>query len=124
MSAYEDILGVCVGAYYWGDSVDPIPEYLDFIADIDLAEPDYSFDLLRIYVRKHDGMLLWATDSGCSCPSPFEDVRVGDLRESTSATLLDTFMGEWEQGYSGHSEAEVRKEIGDAIREAKTRGAR
>lgn len=123
-NTYEDILDVYVGAYYWGDDRDPIPEHLDLIADIDLTEPNYSFDLLRIYVRRHDGALLWATDSGCSCPSPFEDVKVGDLRESTLATLLDTFMADWERGYSGYPEAQVRKSIGAALREARARGAR
>lgn len=124
MSTYEEIQGLLLGGWS-DDSQAAISEHLDLIEDIDLAEPDYSFDLLRIYLRKSDGMLLWATDSGCSCPSPFENTTVGELRESTSATLLDTFMGEWEEEvhYSGHPAAVIRRSIADAVREAVKRGA-
>jgi hypothetical protein len=36
-----------------------------------LSEPDYSFDILAVWADA-DGFYL-GTDSGCSCPSPFED---------------------------------------------------
>ncbi len=124
MTTYDEIQDFLIGG--WGAGEAQISEHLALIADVDLAEPDYSFDLLRIYLRKHDGMLLWATDSGCSCPSPFEDTKVSDLRESTAATLLDTFMSEWEREthYSGYPAAVIRKSIADAVREAVKRGAR
>lgn len=132
---YEDILDYNLGGYYWGAKPNPehlIAEHLDFVADVDLAEPDYSFDLLRIYVRKSDGMLLWATDSGCSCPSPFEDVRVKDLRESTLATLADAYFAQAGgrhdhdagRSYYAHPEARVRTSIREALKVAKERGAR
>lgn len=128
MSTYDEIQGLCVGGWSWSvdDPQTRIAEHLELIADIDLADPDYSFDLLRIYLRKADGMLLWATDSGCSCPSPFEDTKVSDLRESTAVTLLDTFMGEWEEEvhYGGHPAAVIRRAIAAAVRDAVTRGAR
>jgi hypothetical protein len=125
VTTYDEIQPLLVGG--WSDDAQAkIAEHLDLVADIDLAEPDYSFDLLRIYLRRADGMLLWATDSGCSCPSPFEDTKVSDLRESTAATLLDTFMGEWEEEvhYSGYPAAKIRRAIADAVREAVNRGAR
>lgn len=106
------------------EDVAKIAEHLDFVADVELSSESYEFDLLRIYVRRHDGMLLWATDAGCSCPSPFEGESVADLRESTSATLLDTVMADFTSGYHSNPEAEVRKDISDAIREAVKRGAR
>lgn len=119
---YDDILNLVVGG--WGADDDRIAAHLAFIADIDLAEPDYSFELLRIYVRRSDGMLLWATDSGCSCPSPFEDVTVSELRESTLATFTDTFLRDYEPGYSGNSVAEVRRDITAALKVAKEQGAK
>lgn len=125
---YEDILGHTLdGGWSSGGRASEVEQHLDFIADIDLAEPDYSFDLLRIYVRRNDGMILWATDSGCSCPSPFESVTVGELKEATTSTPVDTFIREsgWAaDGYSSTSEAELRADISAALREAKTRGAR
>lgn len=124
MSTYEDILDRTVGGYWQADSEDLIAEHLDFIEDIDISEPDYSFDLLRVYVRKSDGMILWATDSGCSCPSPFEDVRVSDLRESTLATFEDAYFNSGEYNDWGYPEARVRASIRDALTVAKVRGAR
>jgi hypothetical protein len=41
------------------------------IAEADLSEPDYSFDILAVWADAN-GFYL-GTDSGCSCPSPFED---------------------------------------------------
>lgn len=124
MSTYDEIQDALIGG--WSDDAQAkVAEHLDLIGDIDLSEPCYDFDLLRIYLRRADGMLLWATDSGCSCPSPFEDTRVRELRESTAATLLDTFMGEWEKEvHYGHPAAVIRKSIADAVREAVKRGAR
>jgi len=124
---YEDILDRTLGGWWDSGLEAEMNQHLDFIADIDLSEPDYSFDLLRIYVRRHDGMILWATDSGCSCPSPFEEVAVRDLKEATLATPVDTFIREsgWTaDGYSTVPEADLRKDIGDALREAAKRGAR
>jgi hypothetical protein len=42
-------------------------------------DPDYDFDMLVVW-RHEDGTLYWAHDSGCSCPTPFEDYnRLSDL---------------------------------------------
>lgn len=48
------------------------------IASIE-KEPDYDFDMVVVW--KHEaGTVYWAADSGCSCPSPFEDYhRLEDL---------------------------------------------
>jgi hypothetical protein len=94
MTAYHDILDLRIGAWYWdsddGPSIEErIAEHLTFIGDIDLAEPDYSFHILRLYVRKSDGVILYGTDSGCSCPSPFEDMKVSELKETSLARVAD-----------------------------------
>ncbi len=43
------------------------------VVEVNLSEPDYSFDLLVVWKHEESGKLYWAQDSGCSCPSPFED---------------------------------------------------
>jgi hypothetical protein len=50
------------------------PEKLDLkvLVDFWLSEPDYDFNILCVWKHKN-GKLYWAQDSGCSCPSPFED---------------------------------------------------
>ncbi len=52
------------------------------------GEADYSFDLTRVWKHTLTGDLYCADDSGCSCPSPFEDTQVKDL---TPITKLQDF---------------------------------
>ncbi len=47
------------------------------------ADLDYEFDMLVVWQHK-DGRVFYASDSGCSCPSPFED-----YNSLESLTLLD-----------------------------------
>lgn len=101
MSNYEDILDLCPGS--WTVAEDRIAEHLDWLGDIDLAEPDWSFDLLRIYRRKSDGVYLWATDSGCSCPSPFEDIPIKEFAEANSAAALLSAVDETLRTYGNSS---------------------
>lgn len=58
---------------YYDDNIYYSPEKhgLKLIAEVDLSEPCYSFDKLAVW-RDDEGFYL-ATDSGCSCPSPFEN---------------------------------------------------
>lgn len=57
----------------WDDNVYYHPERygLRSVAEFELSEPSYSFDTLAVW--KGDKGLYLATDSGCSCPSPFEN---------------------------------------------------
>jgi len=41
------------------------------VAEHDLTEPNYSFDMIVAW-RDERGVYL-GTDSGCSCPAPFEN---------------------------------------------------
>lgn len=43
---------------------------LEPIGEIEWTEPDYSFDFTVVW--KKDSDYYFASDSGCSCPSPFE----------------------------------------------------
>jgi hypothetical protein len=55
------------GVYY-----SPADFGLEIVAEIDNDEP-YEFDMVVVW-RDVDGRLWGAHDSGCSCPTPFEDV--------------------------------------------------
>lgn len=50
------------------------------IAEVELSEPCYSFDMLVVW-KDAQGNKYSAQDAGCSCPSPFEDY--------TSIEMLD-----------------------------------
>jgi hypothetical protein len=51
------------------------PEHFELepVAEIDYSDGDYCFDLRVVWAHRPSGRLLTARDSGCSCPSPFED---------------------------------------------------
>lgn len=46
------------------------------------TDRDYGFDMFIIFL-KEDDTLWWATDSGCSCPTPFENINENDLSPIT-----------------------------------------
>lgn len=56
----------------------------------------WSFNYLAVW-QHEDGRVFWAQDSGCSCPSPFEDYNsLDDLDEVTDDTW-DVFQVAVEQ---------------------------
>ena len=55
------------------------------VGEIELSEPCYSYDTLMV-LRNEQGYYL-ATDSGCSCPTPFEDYR--SLADATGPLTAD-----------------------------------
>jgi len=46
----------------------------------------YEFDMLIVWIKTDDKTLWWATDSGCSCPTPFSPGR-HDLDEITKESF-------------------------------------
>lgn len=84
--------------------------------EIHLSEPDYSFDLLGIW--EEDGGFFIATDSGCSCPSPWEShtkddltgpLTLDQLAEEATSLVEDSYM----PGYG----AEELQEVLDRLRQ-------
>lgn len=74
---------------------------LEKVAEIDFSDGNYCFDYRVVWRRLSDGKLLSARDSGCSCPSPFEDVNVKDLQEVESTSWLREEIAEdSKSGYS------------------------
>ena len=49
------------------------PETLEQVGGLDEPDLSYEFHVLGVWRYKPTGDLYWTTDSGCSCPSPFED---------------------------------------------------
>lgn len=76
-------------------------DLVEYVVDVDMTEESYSFDILRVG-RDRDGALWWARDSGCSCPTPFEDVEFRPIREP----------GDWD---AVQAEAEGCLEAVDAV---------
>lgn len=49
------------------------------VDSVDWEEEPYEFNMTRVYQQISTGDLFYATDMGCSCPSPFEDTEESDL---------------------------------------------
>lgn len=47
----------------------------------------YEFDMLIVWIKTDDKTLWYATDSGCSCPTPFDPGRC-DLQEITKENFF------------------------------------
>lgn len=59
------------------------------IGCLDDPEASYSFDYLIVW-KHEDGRVFYAEDSGCSCPSPFEDfTKLEDATEVTDANWAE-----------------------------------
>lgn len=64
---------------------DPEKFGLTIVGEIDRAD-SYEFDKFVVW-RKADGSTWYCTDSGCSCPSPFEDEGINDLQPFSEEAL-------------------------------------
>lgn len=85
---------------------------LELIDSVDDYDANYSFDIMAVWRRKSDGSLFYGHDSGCSCPTPFEDVRgLHDLKPLTDANfeqfkaeLAEHCWGEWRRPSDGDAQ--------------------
>ena len=84
---------------------------LELVVEVDLAEPDYSFDLLCIWRHTKTGKLYMATDSGCSCPIPFEFVKFEDLTPVDNARQVEFIMEETGNGVQPYVPLGRRKTV-------------
>lgn len=69
------------------------------IADVEWDHESYQFNMTRVYVEDSTGRLFYAEDSGCSCPSPFEDTTVEEL--TPIDRLQDWYSHVEDRTYSG-----------------------
>jgi len=55
-----------------------------------LYEPDLSYEFNQLQVWKHEASntVFWAKDSGCSCPSPFENYYFDTDTNDTNCEVL------------------------------------
>ncbi|WDM16722.1 hypothetical protein J3S85_37795 [Streptomyces lavenduligriseus] len=68
---------------------------LTVVGEVDTAG-GYEFNMLVVWVRDEDSAMFWSTDSGCSCPSPFEDVEgVDGLTPVTDVSQFSSEARKW-----------------------------
>lgn len=69
---------------------------LKLVGSLDQADLCYEFNTLIVLESNQSGKLYWATSSGCSCPTPFEEYHFrndddNDLNALNEQTL-DSFI--------------------------------
>jgi hypothetical protein len=79
---------------WYGNDVYSAPEKhgLELLGEVEWTEGSYEFDLTAVWKDKESGRLFWASDSGCSCPSPFEDFTSRDQLFTGTADELDDYL--------------------------------
>lgn len=89
---------------------------LEIFAEIS-ADLSYEFDILLVLKDKQTGKLYFAQDSGCSCPTPFEDYYYKmdgetNLEVLNKQTLEDfkNAVKNWNT-YSGYPNVSERREF-------------
>lgn len=86
------------------------PEKFDLttVAEIDYSDGCYQFDL-RVVWRHASGQFYTMRDSGCSCPSPFEDYHSLDQLDILDLAALEAeVQAERTSGYYSHSGSEYQ----------------
>lgn len=61
------------------------------IGEIDWSDGNYQFDLTVVW-RKEDGSFVYGEDSGCSCPTPFENMDAQDLIKIESLQNFQDYL--------------------------------
>lgn len=85
-------------SYYNDVYSSPEKHGLEILGSVNDWDACYSFDMIVVWRRKEDGALLYGTDSGCSCPSPFEDYDTDDKL----TPLTDENFEEFKKELSAH----------------------
>lgn len=62
---------------------------LEIIDEVEWDDEPYQFNYTVVWRDLTTGQLFYASDSGCSCPSPFEDLGVNDLNEISRENLME-----------------------------------
>lgn len=75
---------------------------LDLVGEVEWSEEDYSFDLTAVW-KDSTGQLYFGSDSGCSCPSPFEEfTKIEDLTKASRHEIL-AYLGQHENSHRAAS---------------------
>lgn len=79
----------------WNNNIYYNPEKfgLSIVGEIEFDEPNYSFDFGVVWKTKNN-KFYYGHDSGCSCPTPFEDEGIDDLEGPFDKAEIIAFLTE------------------------------
>ena len=98
---------------------DPEDFGLEKVGEFEFSEPNWSFDTLVVW-REGRGRYWIGTDSGCSCPAPFENITDvneldGPYNKEGLRKRLDFIVGERADKSWGYSKAVLKKSASDIL---------
>lgn len=74
---------------------------LNKVVDLDFSDGCYQFDLTAVWTKEGEKKFFWADDSGCSCPSPFENVNtIEELQTGGFKQIRDHLTARFDGEYS------------------------
>ena len=102
-----------------------IPDDLKIETFGQLDDPDASYSFHTLYIIRHikSGRIFWQEDSGCSCPSPFENDHFygpdeTSFEEITKANM-EQFLQTMDRFYEGHASlTDEKRDIANRLRGA------
>lgn len=101
--------------YYGHDK----PIGITSLGELDDPEADYSFDILFVFKDDASNRVFYGRDSGCSCPSPFEDFTwdgpdKNSFTEVTKAnfeSFINVLWAEYYRGYYTDEKREIENKV-------------
>lgn len=109
-------------------SLNPYYDYENLgLVRLSFDEPDMSYEYNTLcFWATEDGQVYTARDSGCSCPTPFEDAYAAETREEVLALLervgsleqAENTFDSWNKTYNGktHLGPDSRHELSEWIK--------
>ena len=94
--------------YYQPEAFDLVP-----VAELDVYEPNYSFDIVAVWKHSPTGQMYMGYDSGCSCPSPFEDYTSLDKLDRLDFAQLEEWV---KNAYDQNAKADFLRKVREAER--------
>lgn len=95
------------------------PERFDLTLIGEIEPPDLSYEFAIMAFWKHkDGKVYAGYDSGCSCPSPFEETAFEYLEVVSSLEAAKRMIDGYDSSYLPYrfeDKAELLKEIAEAL---------
>lgn len=65
---------------------------LETVGDVSWTDEPYEYDVTVLFADRKTGELLIGSDSGCSCPHPFEEITRADLDPVADVNELQAFL--------------------------------
>ena len=101
---------------------DPQKFGLEMVGEVEWVGASYEFDLTGVWKEKR-GVYWIGNDSGCSCPSPYEDLTKEDLYgpynkaqlKERLETLVAERASETDNYYGGRTRAELMKDVREIL---------